>query len=145
MQSDVSGFIKECLASSNIIFEPHGRHAAVSDIQGSYVKAGICKCLFVDGGLVGTVALKPLTEDICELKLLYVRPEMQSMGFGTLLLKTAIDSARARGYKKMRLDTLYRHQKAYKLYQKHGFYNIGRYNENIYAEIFMEKNLTEEY
>lgn len=144
MQSEISEFVKECLADSKIIFEPGGRHASVSDIQGNYMRTGICKCLFVDGEIVGTIAVKHLSSDLCELKLFYVRPAMQSMGFGNLLLKTALECALSRGYKKMRLDTLHKHQKAHSLYKKHGFYNIARYNENIYAEIFMEKNLTED-
>lgn len=144
MQSGVCELLSECLSAAGIEFEPQGRHSAVCDIQKNYMRRGACKCLFHEGKLVGTIALRPLRGDVCEMKLFYVHPEMRARGFGTMLLEEIQREAVRRGYKYMRLDTLRRHQDACRLYKKHGFYDIGRYNENIYAEIFMEKNLTED-
>ena len=80
--------------------------------------------------LAGGVGLRYLVEDICEMKRLYVFDEFKGQGIGRRLCETLIQKARILGYKKMRLDTLGRLDRANRLYQKLGFYNIPAYREN---------------
>lgn len=60
----------------------------------------------VAGSLAGCVALKPLTDQIAEVKRLYVRPGFRRLGLGEQLLRAVADAAQQLGYPTLRLDTL---------------------------------------
>jgi len=95
-----------------------------------------------DGEVAGCVAFRPLDEETCEMKRLFVRPAFQGSGLGRELLQKLIAEARTAGYKKMRLDSwIPRMGKAIEMYRRHGFYEIEPYNENPYEMIFMELKL----
>ena len=95
-----------------------------------------------DGEVAGCVAFRPIDEETCEMKRLFVRPAFQGSGLGSELLEKLIGEARDSGYKKIRLDSwIPRMGKAIEMYRRHGFYKIAPYNENPYEMIFMELNL----
>lgn len=93
--------------------------------------------------LAGCVALRPVAEDTCEMKRLYVRPQFRSTGLGNQLAERIVNEARAIGYAKMRLDTLPgKMDRAIQMYRRLGFHEIGRYYENPYNEaMYMELDL----
>ena len=69
-------------------------------------QGGAWLALDAHGAAVGCIALRATPEqDVCELKRLYVKPERRGSGIGRQLTVRAIDEARARGYRLMRLDT----------------------------------------
>jgi len=78
----------------------------------------------------GCVALKPLEEEICEMKRLYVRPGDRGKGIGRELVERVIELARFRGYVRMRLDTLEQLTEAVHLYRSIGFRPTGPYYHN---------------
>jgi ribosomal protein S18 acetylase RimI-like enzyme len=84
----------------------------------------------LDGMAVATVACKALDERVCEMKRLYVQKTARGRGLAQLICKQLMDEAKRRGFKKMRLDTHPKMQAAQQLYEKIGFYRIGRYNNN---------------
>ncbi|MBX2861583.1 MAG: GNAT family N-acetyltransferase [Vampirovibrio sp.] len=84
------------------------------------------------------------SENICELKRLYVRPAFHGKGIGKVLFATAIEDAKALGYEKLYLDSLKRLASARKLYDAFGFEEIAPYNENPQPDVYyMELALTD--
>jgi ribosomal protein S18 acetylase RimI-like enzyme len=82
------------------------------------------------GKLTGSVAMRQLDAEACEMKRLYVRPGSRGLGVGRALAVAVIDAARDRGYRQMRLDTLAGMDDAQGLYRTLGFREIGAYYEN---------------
>jgi putative acetyltransferase len=80
--------------------------------------------------LAGCGALRPLSVEICEMKRLYVRPEVRGQGIGRALKLALVSAAREIGYRTMRLDTLPEMREAHKLYEKVGFREIAPYCAN---------------
>lgn len=85
---------------------------------------------FIDGKAAGCVGIKKFSDEICELKRLYVRPEFRNSGLGRLFCEKMIELARDRGYKKMYLDTLPALDVAVRMYYRLGFYEIDKYYDN---------------
>ncbi len=92
---------------------------------------------------VGGVAMRPLADDICEMKRLYVRPAGRGHNLGRQLIEHLIAAARAAGYRKMRLDTLTdKMGHAISIYREFGFYDIAPYFDSpLPNELFLELDL----
>ncbi len=98
----------------------------------------------VDGENAGCVAMYKLSEDICEMKRLYVRDAYRGLGLGKKLVAAVIESAKNAGYRAIRLDTLTSMTAAQHLYLSLGFYDIEPYVYNPLSEArYMEYMITE--
>lgn len=86
--------------------------------------------LSVDGKIAGSIALKRLNEDECEIKRLYIRPAYRGKRLADGMVEKIIADARDIGYKRILLDTLPFLQTAIRMYRRLGFYEVGSYNNN---------------
>ena len=93
--------------------------------------------------LAGCIALRKLSDQVCEMKRLFVRPAYRATGLGRSLVDSLIDEARKLGYTQMRLDTIPgKMDKAIALYQTIGFVEIEPYCQNpVEGAKFMELKL----
>jgi putative acetyltransferase len=77
-----------------------------------------------DGKVLGCGGMGPLVDGdpgVCELRKMYLLPELRGSGQGTRLLAIILDAARQAGHRQCYLETLEHMTHARQLYLKHGF------------------------
>ncbi|MFA6078482.1 MAG: GNAT family N-acetyltransferase [Candidatus Omnitrophota bacterium] len=74
-----------------------------------------------DGKIAGTVGIKEDSSDDALLRRLFVDPSFRKLGYGTMLLKEAIEFCRTKGYKRITFRCTDRMVDAMKLCMKAGF------------------------
>ena len=123
--------------------EFQGFSEELATLPGKYAIPEGCILLAEDSGqFVGCVALRPLEDNICEMKRLFVRSDYRGRGIGRMLACSVIDKAREIGYEKMRLDTIATMKEARTLYYSLEFRNIKAYRYNpIDDSSYMELEL----
>jgi GNAT superfamily N-acetyltransferase len=94
-----------------------------------------------EGRAVGGGGLKRLDSEACEIKRMYVAPEVRGRGASKDLLVALEDRARELGYSIARLDTGDRQPAAVRLYENAGYRRIPSYNANDLATYWYEKEL----
>lgn len=131
------------VASLGIDLSFQGIEAELADFPARYAAPDGAFLLALDGErIVGCVGLKKFGEGICEMKRLYVLDEYKGKGLGKRLVAEIIDTARSRGYGRMRLDTLPSMTAAQALYRSLGFREIPAYVYNpVEGTKYMEKDL----
>lgn len=100
-----------------------------------------------DGQIVGCVALRPISQAVCEMKRMFVDEQSHGSGVGVALGEAIIDEAKALGYRRMMLDTGPEQREAQGLYRRLGFRDSEPYYE-MSPElrdwlVFMQLELTE--
>lgn len=102
--------------------------AELASLPGKYAPPrGRLLLAFDDGAAVGCVALRPIELETCEMKRLYVRPDVRGQHVGRLLAERICDEARAAAYRRICLDTLPAMTSALALYASLGFQPIEPY------------------
>jgi DNA-binding MarR family transcriptional regulator/GNAT superfamily N-acetyltransferase len=123
---------------------PEGYRA--SDLLGpDQIRAGGTALVARERGRpVGCGVLRPLpgsVDSTGEVKHLWVEPEARGLGVGRRLLHALEQSARARGMRRVRLDTHAVLTEAIHLYQTTGYRHIPSYGANPHAHRWFEKPL----
>ncbi len=122
---------REYASSLPVDLEYQGFSAELRSLPGVYqAPTGALFIARVDGIAAGCVAVRQLSERVCEMKRLYVRPAYRGGGLGPLLVAEAITAARALGYAEIWLDTLASMTAAHRLYLSLGFREISSYGSD---------------
>jgi DNA-binding MarR family transcriptional regulator/GNAT superfamily N-acetyltransferase len=103
--------------------------------SGSFVVARL------EGEPVGCGGLKTLDEKTGEIKRVWTAASARGIGVAVRIMRRLEDTAKERGFVAVKLDTNRSLVEAQALYRKLGYREIGRYNDNPYADHFFEKRL----
>jgi GNAT superfamily N-acetyltransferase len=95
----------------------------------------------LDGQAICCGIAKRLDDRACEIKKMYLVPEMRGRGVARALLHALEQRARKLGYTTARLDTGPRQTSARGLYEAEGYREIENFNANPMAVFFGEKSL----
>ena len=140
IKDEVFRFTSKCFTELGKSFEPEGRHEFYNHIE-EHFEGFWC---LVDQNIVkGTAAIARLDDTTAELKALYVDASLRGQGWGYKLLDHAVKFAKAAGFGRVVLDSMSKYESAARLYRRYGFTDTARYNDNQYADVFMELILEE--
>ena len=77
------------------------------------------------------------------MKRVWVSPAARGLGLGSRMMAALEGAARELGIGRLRLDTNKALPEASSLYRRLGWCEIARFNDDPYAELFFEKDLSE--
>jgi putative acetyltransferase len=115
----------------------------LTNLPGDYAPPSGCLLLARHNGkAAGCIALRKLSNSVCEMKRLYVKPKFRGLKIGRKLVETIIAEARKIGYTRIRGDTVPSMEAARALYASVGFKEISPYRHNpIEGAIYIELKL----
>lgn len=91
-----------------------------SEFPGAFAQGDFLLC-GAPGFESGCVGIKPLSESVCEMKSLWVRPAHRGKGVARALVLASLSRARELGFARMELDVLPSRLGAIELYRSTGF------------------------
>ena len=144
MQPALEACFKVCVKALGWAYQPTDRHSDMVNIEKTYMDNGCFWCLFDGDCLIGMVAARCIDGEnkIAELKRLYVLPEYQGKGYGDMLFAHALDYVRQQKYRIVRVDTRNDRAASLHLIDKHQFRRVEKYNDNEFAELYFELDLS---
>lgn len=131
-------FLEKCLPESGRALDIHGHHSFYLDIENCF--QGFW-CMFDEENIIGTVAVRKMDSENCELKSLYLLERYHGRGYGRKLLQEAVAFAKEQGYQKMYLDTWSTSKRAITLYRKMEFVDTEKYLQSVRSDVFMVLDL----
>ena len=119
----ITALVATVLDELGMELDPDGIDADLSDIEGNYVAAGGLFVILQDeqGEIAATAGLMRINQRQCELRKMYLLPEVRGQGWGESLMDFLIDSAGRLGFDGIHLETNNTFHAAIGLYLKVGF------------------------
>lgn len=124
----VRGVVNATLAEYGITADPAGTDRDLADLDAYYFSrgGGFLVAVASDGRIVGSCGIAPLEGGTWDLRKMYLAPEVRGQGLGKRLLARILAFARAKGAKRVELETASVLKEAIALYQRAGFKPIAR-------------------
>ena len=99
--------------------------------------------VYADGQAIGCGAVRRIHSDACEIKRMYVQPDMRGHGIARLVLERLEEEAKKLGASRLLLETGTRQPEAIALYTTAGFSPTAAYGEYTSSPLnaFFEKRL----
>lgn len=94
------------------------------------------------GEPVGCGALKRTSEDVADIKRMWVAETARGQGLGRRILVALEDQARALNYTTVRLETNKNLREAIALYRSDGYREVDPFNDEPHAHHWFQKELT---
>ena len=119
----VRGVVDAVLSEYGLRSDPSGTDSDLRDLAASYGKRGGAFDVVIgsDGEIVGGCGIYPLDGATCELRKMYLRQDARGAGLGGRLLRRALAFARARGFRRVELETASVLKEAIAMYTGAGF------------------------
>ncbi|MDX1919319.1 MAG: leucine--tRNA ligase [Candidatus Caenarcaniphilales bacterium] len=95
--------------------------------------------------IIGCVGIRPLDEDKCEMKKLFIKGSHRGKGLAELLIEQAETAAKELGFKEMYLDSMPELEPAINLYKKLGYIETEKYADWLIGGVYLKKELNEIY
>ncbi|HUR12851.1 MAG TPA: GNAT family N-acetyltransferase [Mycobacteriales bacterium] len=115
--------------SSELTIRYGGGPASVADPSDFVPPYGRFFVVTVDGQDVACGGVRRLTDEIGEVKRMYVEPSARGRGLSRLVLSELVAFARSAGYRFLWLETGLRQPEAIALYESAGFAPIDKYGQ----------------
>lgn len=110
----------------------------MEDVQAHYFeRRGLFLGVYDGEQLVGTGAVRPLSETLCELKRMWLLDPYQGRGIGRRILSELLEFAWRNGYRTIRLTTDRRQERALRFYRRAGFQVIEPESDDP-DDVFLE-------
>jgi putative acetyltransferase len=96
----------------------------------------------IGGSPIACGAIRPLEEDVAELKRVFVKVDFRGRGYSKAIVNELERQARVRGYRVMRLETGVRQPEAISLYESLDYRpipNYGEYRDSSLSVCFEKK------
>lgn len=97
--------------------------------------------------IVGMIGVRRLGDHLAEIKRLRVDPSHRGNGLGSMLMDTALEFCREKGYLKVTLDTRMERERAIVLFKRHGFVLnrtkevAGKEHVEFYLDLYRDPDL----
>ena len=95
-----------------------------SELDNSKDKYIACLVAYENDIPAGIIALYKTSDNICELKRMFVKSEFRNKGIGHNLVRNIVKIAKNKGFEKIQLDTCYWMKYAHHVYKSYGFVEV---------------------
>ncbi len=137
-ENELIVLVTAVLAEYNFKFDQK-LDADMYNIEETYINAG---GLFLvakdDGRVVGCAGVRRISDDLAELRRIYLYPEYRISGVGMKLAEKALNFCRQKRFNKIVLDTTERNRAAIVFFTKLGFTVIKKEGEKIFYEMRLD-------
>lgn len=125
-ETGIQSLLMEVYKEFSFTWEPHGYNRDSYEIERFYhEKGGGFWVMELNENIIGTIGLKLISAERCELCRLYLAKSFRGMGYGKALFRYIQTAARILGFIEMEIWSDNRLEVAHMMYQKSGAAPIG--------------------